>query len=150
MNDFVRSCNAAARYPKNLIFPGEYQHSLQTYIDQLDERDTHLFDVENKAALDFWELDNGLASTMLNSNMKQPHPLTISADFQLTTTKSHELEKHMHFPPLAPRIDPVCRYVWVFNISLGMAIMLKQLQLCPRAKLSGQAASNTKDVLDIG
>lgn len=112
MNDFVHSCNAAPTYPKNLISPGEFQHSLQNYVNQLDERDALLFDVENKAALDFWELDDGHASTSSPARTwNEPHPLTSSADFQLTTTKPQELEHHIHFPPLAPRIDPICRYV---------------------------------------
>jgi hypothetical protein len=68
MDDFVNSCNAAATYPKNLISPGEYQHSLQSYRDQLDEREKQLFDVETKATLDFWELDDGTASTCSQSN----------------------------------------------------------------------------------
>lgn len=65
MNELVNSCNAAATYPKNLISPGEYQHSLQTHLDQLDERESQLFDVDNKAALDFWDFDDGTASTYL-------------------------------------------------------------------------------------
>lgn len=95
MDDFVNSCNAAATYPKNLISPGEYQHSLQSYRDQLDEREKQLFDVESKATLDFWELDDG------------------TANFHLTTTKPQELENHIRFPPLAPRTDPKCRFVFV-------------------------------------
>lgn len=63
MNDLVHSCNAAPTYPKNLISSGEYQHTLQNYVRQLDEHDTQLFDVEDQAALDFWELHDGLAST---------------------------------------------------------------------------------------
>lgn len=70
MNDFVNSCNAAATYPKNLISPGEYQHSLQNYVDQLDDRERQLFDVDDKAALDFWDLDNETASTCSQSNLK--------------------------------------------------------------------------------
>ena len=63
MNDLVHSCNAAPTYPKNLISSGEYQHTLQNYVRQLDEHDTQLFEVEAQAALDFWELHDGLAST---------------------------------------------------------------------------------------
>ncbi len=68
MDDWVNSCHAAATYPQNLISPGEYQHSLQSYQDQLDEREKQLFDVDSKAALDLWELDDGAASTCSPSN----------------------------------------------------------------------------------
>ena len=65
MNDFTHSCDAAATYPKNLLCPGEYQHTLQNYVDHLDSREKDLFDVEDKAFLDFWDLDDGVASTYL-------------------------------------------------------------------------------------
>ena len=65
MNDFVRSCNAAATYPKNLIFSGEYQHTLQNYVDQLDMREGNLFGPRDKASLDFWDLDDGATGTLL-------------------------------------------------------------------------------------
>jgi hypothetical protein len=59
MNDLIHSCRAAATYPKNIISPGEYQHSLQAYLDQLDRREAELFDSEDKAVLDFWDLEDG-------------------------------------------------------------------------------------------
>jgi len=59
MNDLVNSCGAAATYPANLISPSDYQHTLQTYVDHLDKREGELFDTEDKAALDFWDLDEG-------------------------------------------------------------------------------------------
>lgn len=97
MNDFIHSCNAAATYPKNLISPREYQHTLQSYVDHLDarEKDEDLFGDENQAALEFWDLDDG------------------ATDFKFTRTKSQEVENHIHFPPLAARLDPRCRYVFV-------------------------------------
>ena len=70
MNDLVNSCNAAATYPKNLISPGEYQHSLHNYVHQLDERERQLFDIDDKAALDFWDLNDGTASTGSPLNLK--------------------------------------------------------------------------------
>lgn len=111
MNDFVHSCNAAATYPKNLIFPGEYQHRLQNYVDHLDKHEAQLFDAESKGRLHFWDLDDGLASTDSQFQEEAVPALTRTADFQLTTTTAQELENHIHFPPLAPRLDPICRYV---------------------------------------
>ena len=61
MNDFIQSCRLATTYPKNLISPGEYrgyQHTLQNYVDKLDSREEELFGPEDKATLDFWDLDD--------------------------------------------------------------------------------------------
>lgn len=111
MNHFASSCDAAATYPKNLISPNEYQHTLQGYVDELNVREEKLFDIDDKAALDFWDLDDGAASTYYRySILKQPI-LTTSLGFKLTCTKPHELENHIHFPPRAPQPDPRCRYV---------------------------------------
>ena len=71
MNDFAHSCNAADTYPKNLISSGAYQHTLQNYVDRLDERDNKLFvDVEDEAVLDFWELDDALAGIASQLGLK--------------------------------------------------------------------------------
>lgn len=63
MNDFIRSCDAAASYPKNLISPGEYKHALQSYVDRLDQHGGRLFGDDKKAALDFLDLDDGAIGT---------------------------------------------------------------------------------------
>jgi hypothetical protein len=70
MNDLINSCNAAATYPKNLIAPGEYQHTLQTYVDHLDLHEGELFDSEDKAALDFWDLDDGATGRCYNQDIE--------------------------------------------------------------------------------
>lgn len=70
MNDFIHSCNAAATYPKNLIFPGEYQHALQTYVNNLDLHEDELFGAEDRAALDFWDLDDGATGTCYNDGIE--------------------------------------------------------------------------------
>jgi hypothetical protein len=67
MNDFIHSCNAAATYPKNLISTEEYQHNLQSYADQLDQREVQLFSVEDKAHLGFWDLDEGASGISTQS-----------------------------------------------------------------------------------
>lgn len=66
MNDFVHSCDAAATYPQNLISPNEYQHTLKSYIDDLNLREKYLFGSEDKAALEFWDLDDGATGTDYN------------------------------------------------------------------------------------
>ena len=73
MNDFVHSCNAAATYPKNLISHSEYQHTLQAYVQRLDEREHELFGSEDNAAIDFWDLDDGAASTAMSATFQQRH-----------------------------------------------------------------------------
>ena len=62
MDDFIRSCRAAAIYPMNLISPGEYrgyQHTLKNYVDVLDSRESKLFGPEDEASIDFWDLNDG-------------------------------------------------------------------------------------------
>lgn len=70
MNDFIHSCHAAVTYPKNLVSPGEYQHILQSYIEHLDRNDKELFGVEDKAALDFWDLVDGATGTTHNCGIE--------------------------------------------------------------------------------
>ena len=62
MDDFIHSCDAAATYPKNLISHGEYQHTLQNYVDRLDSRERQLLGSEASASLEFWDLDDEAAS----------------------------------------------------------------------------------------
>lgn len=111
MNHFINSCNAATTYPKNLISPSEYQHTLQTYVDELNVREEKLFDTDDKAALDFWDLGDGAASTYYRYWNLRQSVLTRPIGFQLIRTKPQELENHIHFPPRAPQPDPRCRYV---------------------------------------
>lgn len=124
MNDFVHSCHAAPSYPKNLISPGEYQHSLQNYVSQLDEHNTQLFDVEDKAALAFWELNDGLASTHSRFNL-EPAPATNQAG--RVRTDNHQGRGPGETHPLSTISPPhrsdlsICVSVESF---LGVAIML--------------------------
>ena len=69
MNDFIHSCNAAATYPKNLVSRGEYQHTLQNYVNHLDSRESNLFGSEDKASLEFWDLVDGATSTCFSSDI---------------------------------------------------------------------------------
>ena len=69
MNDFIYSCTAAASYPRNLISHREYQHTLDNYVKELDQRDSQLFGSESNAVLDFWDLADGAPSS---SYLMQP------------------------------------------------------------------------------
>ena len=68
MNDFIDSCNAAGTYPKNLISPREYQHTLQRYVDHLDQCEEDLFGLEDKAALEFWDLEDGATGKLATTS----------------------------------------------------------------------------------
>jgi hypothetical protein len=112
MNDLINSCNAATTYPKNLTSPNNYQHTLQEYVDLLDQRGGELFDVEDVAALDFWELDENASSRSPTLPMGFLIALTMCEDFRATRIcKAEDLKKHLHFPPLTSHLDPKCRYM---------------------------------------
>lgn len=86
MNDFTHSCDAAHTYPKNLISPGEYRHSLQNYVDHLNRSDRHLFvDVDDDAVLDFWELDDGRPGT--GSQLDLEVTLVVNEDGQISISQ---------------------------------------------------------------
>lgn len=55
MDDFVVSCDDARRFPRNLIYHDTYEHNLRAYADRLDERESQLFSVGDKASVDLQE-----------------------------------------------------------------------------------------------
>ena len=115
MNDFIQSCKLASTYPKNLISPGEYggyQHTLQNYVDKLDSREKELFGPEDKATLDFWDLEDGNTRNCCRQDSDDWGSMRLTTtEFKFTRTKPLELQSHLHFPPLPPRSDPRCRFV---------------------------------------
>lgn len=58
MDLLVKSCNAAAEFPKNLIYPGAYNHTLEKYVRRLDQDETRLFSRNADAAVDIWQLED--------------------------------------------------------------------------------------------
>ena len=55
-------CDKALEYPKTLIHNSTYPHSLDLYLDRLNEHEDRLFQDENNAVLDFSDLgtDGGI------------------------------------------------------------------------------------------
>ena len=59
MDRLVRSCDAAAEYPKILVCRQDSDgHVLDEYVKRLDDREDHLFSHESEAALHFWQFDH--------------------------------------------------------------------------------------------
>lgn len=150
MNDFAHSCNAAQTYPKNLISPGAYQHTLQNYVDHLDQHDRQLFDVEDEAVLDFWELDDALAGT--GSQLESEVAPFINEDGRFPT-HHHQVTRPGETHPLSTT-GPTTRSNMPLCVSVGYFVARqpdsKSLQIYPRATLSREAAGDTKDVYDNG
>jgi hypothetical protein len=48
---FSQSCDEAANYPQNLVFPNAYDHFLAACVERLDEQEERLFFDESKASL---------------------------------------------------------------------------------------------------
>lgn len=57
MNRFIKSCNQADNFPRNLVHHETYEHNLLTYVDRLDEREDKLFSKEENGSLDLLEYD---------------------------------------------------------------------------------------------
>ena len=61
------SCKEALLFPRNLVCHNDYEHTLNSYYNRLNEFQTKLFQDESKSALDFSELDydsNGRSTTI--------------------------------------------------------------------------------------
>ena len=50
-------CEKALEFPKTLIHDSTYPHSLNSYLNRLNEHEHRLFQDEKNAALDFSDLD---------------------------------------------------------------------------------------------
>lgn len=55
MDQVIVSCNAAADYPKNLIQSNTYEFVLDSYFNQLNDRQDDLFHNGDRAVLDLWD-----------------------------------------------------------------------------------------------
>lgn len=114
MNDFIDSCDAAAKYPKNLISPGEYQHALQTYIDHLDLREGELFG-SNEASLDFWDLDDEATGTCFSQGIgiELTHRIDCGRQISNLLVRSQRNWKNIstfrHLPPELIQDAVICK-----------------------------------------
>ena len=57
MEHFLKSCEQAASFPKNLIHQDTYQHNLDAFVERLDDRQLDLFSEEDGGNLDLMEYD---------------------------------------------------------------------------------------------
>jgi hypothetical protein len=62
---FARSCNEAANYPKNLVYPIAYDHFLTACVERLDEQEKRLFFDESKASLSIRDYEASVDGTFL-------------------------------------------------------------------------------------
>ena len=58
MEQIIALCNDAIRYPRNLTHGYTLDYILASYWELLNEHHHRLFSAEDKAALNFWDLDN--------------------------------------------------------------------------------------------
>ena len=69
-------CEKALEYPRTLIHNSTYPHSLDLYLDRLNEYEDRLFQGEYNAVLDFSDLDsNGSTSrvfTVMEDGLTSP------------------------------------------------------------------------------
>ncbi|KAF2813082.1 uncharacterized protein BDZ99DRAFT_382142 [Mytilinidion resinicola] len=59
MDQLISSCERFESYPQNLVRHYCSPHALKTYFDRLQDEKDRLFSEENKAALDFFDLNDG-------------------------------------------------------------------------------------------
>jgi len=52
---FRTSCDAAASFPKSLVYHNTYKHILDTHVERLNKQENRLFCDEDKADLELWE-----------------------------------------------------------------------------------------------
>jgi hypothetical protein len=57
MEHFLKSCEQASSFPKNLIRQDTYQHNLEAYVERLDKTQPYLFSNEDNGSLDLMEYD---------------------------------------------------------------------------------------------
>lgn len=65
MNDLIESCKVANTFPKNLLCHNTYGYALDTYVRELDKRQSDLFCTEGEGALDFWDLRQPASGTVV-------------------------------------------------------------------------------------
>ena len=59
---FVRSCNEAAWFPRNIVNHDTYDHNLKAYVGRLDTQESSLFCDESKACVNLLDCDDKLQS----------------------------------------------------------------------------------------
>ena len=79
-DSFVKSCEAAERYPENVVRHNTYMHNLKAYREMLNMRAPLLFCPEEMTCLDVWEYYD--TNSGLSTPRDPPGRQTAWADFQ--------------------------------------------------------------------
>ena len=58
MDELIHSYRAAAQYPRNLVDHHAYQHVLDMYVNQLNEKGDSLFCGPSKVVINFYQFDH--------------------------------------------------------------------------------------------
>lgn len=66
MDDLIESCRAASTFPKNLLCHNTYEYALDTYVRELNKRESDLFCADGEGALDFWDLEQPTSCTVIH------------------------------------------------------------------------------------
>lgn len=56
MERLIESCNMSKNYPTNLLNHNHYKHTLEAYIQRLNEDEDRLFHDSSKTQLYLWEM----------------------------------------------------------------------------------------------
>lgn len=70
---FVRSCNEAVWFPRNLVSHNSYDYNLKAYVDRLDERESQLLCAEERGSLDILDYDDQLHGRMNPPSPRRAH-----------------------------------------------------------------------------
>lgn len=115
MDRLVRSNDAAAEYPKNLVYQQSDVHALNQYVKHLDDREDHLFSHESNAAVHFWQFDHegqgALITSCVTSGMSKSRCLTFLGFLHNCVRDADELAKQLRLSTSPQRFDPKCRFV---------------------------------------
>jgi hypothetical protein len=71
MDDFLASCQAAADFPRNLVYHDTYEHNLTAYEERLGKREEQLFSADESANLELEEHDFQNHSTVSRETFAQ-------------------------------------------------------------------------------
>lgn len=58
MDELIHSYRAAAKYPRNLVDHHTYQHVLDSYVNQLNDKEDNLFCGPSNVLINFWQFDH--------------------------------------------------------------------------------------------
>ena len=107
---FVKSCDEAAWFPRNLVYHDSYDYNLKAYVGRLNERESQLFCRSENANVDFWDYDVKLRSII------PIHCVRMATD-QLAEFNGacvhniNELKEHIIGEAIFSNTDPRCRYM---------------------------------------